>query len=63
MDTVLKIPGGEMAQRARSFETQVGDDQFEFHTVAFDDAKVTGAQVCGQASGRGLRRAAAPRDR
>ena len=46
MDTVLKTPDGEMAQRARSFEAQIGDDQFEFHTVAFDDAKVTGAQVC-----------------
>jgi hypothetical protein len=46
MDTVLKIPDGEMAQRARSFEAQIGDDKFEFHTVAFDDAKVTGVQVC-----------------
>jgi hypothetical protein len=46
MDTMLKTADGEMALRARSFQTQIGDDKFEFHTAAFDDAKVTGAQVC-----------------
>jgi hypothetical protein len=51
MDTVLKTAEGEMGQRARTFEAQIGDDKFEFHRVAFDDAKVTGAQVC-MAAGR-----------
>ena len=51
MDTVLKSADDERAQRARTFEAQIGDDKFEFLTVAFDDAKVTGAQVC-MAAGR-----------
>jgi hypothetical protein len=51
MDTVLKSADGERAQLARTFEVQIGDDKFEFLTVAFDDAKVTGAQVC-MAAGR-----------
>jgi hypothetical protein len=51
MDTVLKSADGERTQRARTFETQIGDDKFEFLTVEFDDAKVVGAQVC-MAAGR-----------
>ncbi len=45
MDTLMSVDG-ERAPRARPFETQIGDDNFDFVTVAFDDAKVTGAQVC-----------------
>jgi hypothetical protein len=51
MDRVLKAAKGEMGQRARTFEAEIGDNKFEFHKVAFDDAKVTGAQVC-MAAGR-----------
>jgi hypothetical protein len=51
METVLKIADGERAQQARTFEAQIGNDTFEFLTVAFDDAKATGAQVC-MAAGR-----------
>ncbi|MGY3547382.1 multiubiquitin domain-containing protein [Bradyrhizobium sp. USDA 4469] len=50
MDTVLTSSHGEQAV-ARSFEVQIGDANFDFATVAFDDAKVTGAQVC-MAAGR-----------
>jgi hypothetical protein len=45
MDTVLTSSHDEQAA-ARSFEVQIGDADFDFATVAFDDAKVTGAQVC-----------------
>src|SRR3954468_12827576 len=51
METVLKSADGERAQQARTLEAQIGNDTFEFLTVAFNDAKVTGAQVC-MAAGR-----------
>lgn len=50
MDTVLTSSHNEQA-KARSLEVQIGDANFDFATVAFDDAKVTGAQVC-MAAGR-----------
>ena len=34
------------AHGGRTFKAQVGDHNFEFTTFTFDDAKVTGAQVC-----------------
>ena len=46
MDTVLTSSNSDQAQRGRTFEVQIGDANFDFATVAFDDAKVTGAQVC-----------------
>ena len=51
MDTVLTSSNSDQAQRGRTFEVQIGDANFDFATVAFDDAKVTGAQVC-MAAGR-----------
>lgn len=51
MDTVLTSSNSDQVQRARTFEVQIGDANFDFATVAFDDAKVTGAQVC-MAAGR-----------
>ncbi|MGN8545415.1 multiubiquitin domain-containing protein [Bradyrhizobium sp. 13971] len=51
MDTVLTSSNGNQAQRARTLEVQIGDANFDFAAVAFDDAKVTGAQVC-MAAGR-----------
>jgi Multiubiquitin len=51
MDTVLTSSNGEQAQRPRTFEVQIGDANFDFATVAFDDPGVTGAQVC-MAAGR-----------
>ena len=51
MDTVLASVDNERTQRARAFETQIGNDNFDFLMVAFDDAKVTGAQIC-MAAGR-----------
>lgn len=50
MDTVLTSSHDEQ-ETARLFEVQIGDANFDFATVAFDDAKVTGAQVC-MAAGR-----------
>jgi hypothetical protein len=45
MDTVLTSSRDEQA-KARSLDVQIGDANFDFATIAFDDAKVTGAQVC-----------------
>lgn len=42
MDTVLKSVDREPQQQAPTFETQIGDENFDFLAVAFDDAKVTG---------------------
>lgn len=50
MDTVLTSSHDEQA-KARSFEVQIGNANFDFATVAFDDPEVTGAQVC-MAAGR-----------
>lgn len=49
METVLA--DADVQGRGRTFEAQVGDENFEFRGVVFDDAKVTGAQVC-MAAGR-----------
>ena len=46
MDTVLKSVDREPQQQAPTFETQIGDENFDFLAVAFDDAKVTGGQLC-----------------
>ncbi len=46
MDTVLKSVDRGPSQQARTFETQIGDENFDFLSVAFDDAKVTGGQLC-----------------
>ena len=51
MNTVLTSSSSDQAQRGRTFKVQIGDADFDFATVAFDDAKVTGAQVC-MAAGR-----------
>jgi hypothetical protein len=41
--TMMNADGGT---RISTFKAEIGDEHFEFVTVAFDDAKVTGAQVC-----------------
>ncbi|WP_439373032.1 multiubiquitin domain-containing protein [Bradyrhizobium sp. DASA03120] len=51
MDTALTNTAGEQVHANRLFEAEIGDENFNFATVSFDDAKVTGAQVC-MAAGR-----------
>jgi hypothetical protein len=51
MDTALTDTANKQVHGNRSFEAEIGDGDFNFVTVAFDDAKVTGAQVC-MAAGR-----------
>lgn len=51
MGTVLTGVDGDQARRARTFEAQIGDENFDFATVTFGDPSVTGAQVC-MAAGR-----------
>ncbi|WP_448044353.1 multiubiquitin domain-containing protein [Bradyrhizobium liaoningense] len=51
MDTALTDTANKQVHGNRSFEAAIGDADFNFATVAFDDAKVTGAQLC-MAAGR-----------
>ncbi|MGY3577833.1 multiubiquitin domain-containing protein [Bradyrhizobium sp. USDA 4504] len=46
MEMVLTGVDGDQTRRTRTFEAQIGDENFDFATVTFDDPSVTGAQVC-----------------
>lgn len=48
METVLK--SAEAAQPPAAFEAEIGDKNFNFAAVTFDDVKVTGAQVAWSAN-------------
>lgn len=45
METALMNADGDRKHRDGSFEVQIGDKNFDFATVTFNDAEVTGAQV------------------
>ncbi len=45
METILMNADGDRKHGNATFEVEIGDKNFDFAAVTFDDAKITGAQV------------------